>query len=255
MAKYALQEKQEQLGLPTMSLLQSCKTRWNSSYLMLERLLQNRIPVMNVLTDRRSTTASVAESLEISEREWTFIEALVALLKPLQMATTVLCGDNSSPVSMVRPVLQKTLQNHMQIRDEDDVMIRNAKEIIANEITQRFDLTWISNNITARQIASMLDPRFKDLDHEPFEARLEIRSRVKNMLQGVAPVENTCSKVTKKIMLWSSFISKKSVIMTLIRNGNVICLNRNQDLIWIHLSGGIFGRINFLLFHILPENI
>lgn len=161
-AKSALQEKQEQLGLPTMSLLQSCKTRWNSSYLMLERLLQNRIPVMNVLTDRRSTTASVAESLEISEREWTFIEALVALLKPLQMATTVLCGDNSSPVSMVRPVLQKTLQNHMQIRDEDDVMIRNAKEIIANEITQRFDLTWISNNITARQIASMLDPRFKD---------------------------------------------------------------------------------------------
>lgn len=99
---------------------------------------------------------------------------------------------------MVRPVLQKTLQNHMQIRDEDDVMIRNAKEIIANEITQRFDLTWISNNITARQIASMLDPRFKDLDHESFEARLEIRSRVKNMLQGVAPVENTCSKVTKK---------------------------------------------------------
>ncbi|XP_071579132.1 E3 SUMO-protein ligase ZBED1-like [Temnothorax nylanderi] len=197
-AKYALQDKQEQLGLPTMSLLQSCKTRWNSSYFMLERLLQNRIPVMNVLTDRRSTTASVAESLEISEREWTLIEALLTLLKPLQLATTVLCGDNSSPVSMVRPVLQKTLQNHMQIRDEDDVMIKNAKEIIANEITQRFDLTWTSNNITARQIASMMDPRFKDLDHEPFEARLEIRGHVKYMLQEVSPVEDTCSKVTTK---------------------------------------------------------
>ncbi|XP_071579102.1 E3 SUMO-protein ligase ZBED1-like [Temnothorax nylanderi] len=197
-AKYALQDKQEQLGLPTMSLLQSCKTRWNSSYFMLERLLQNRIPVMNVLTDRRSTTASVAESLEISEREWTLIEALLTLLKPLQLATTVLCGDNSSPVSMVRPVLQKTLQNHMQIRDEDDVMIKNAKEIIANKITQRFALTWTSNNITARQIASMMDPRFKDLDHEPFEARLEIRGHVKYMLQEVSPVEDTCSKVTTK---------------------------------------------------------
>ncbi|EZA58223.1 Zinc finger BED domain-containing protein [Ooceraea biroi] len=196
-AKYALQEKQEQLGLPTMSLLQSCKTRWNSSYLMLERLLQNRISVMNVLTDRRSTTTSVAESLEISEREWSLIEALVTLLKPLQMATTVLCGDNSSPTSMVRPVLQKALQNHMQIRNEDDIMIQNAKKIIANEITQRVDLTRTSN-ITARQIASMLDPRFKDLDHEPFEARFEIRAHVKHMLEAVAPSESTSSKVTTR---------------------------------------------------------
>jgi len=34
-AKYSLEEKQRQLGLLTLTLLQSCITRWNSVILML----------------------------------------------------------------------------------------------------------------------------------------------------------------------------------------------------------------------------
>lgn len=52
LAKQYLTKMQEQLGLTQLSLIQCCKTRWNSVYMMLDRLYINRCAVTNVLTDR-----------------------------------------------------------------------------------------------------------------------------------------------------------------------------------------------------------
>lgn len=49
--KQALENKQEQLGMPRMTLLQSCSAKWNFTFLMLERLYKNRCPISNVLVD------------------------------------------------------------------------------------------------------------------------------------------------------------------------------------------------------------
>lgn len=51
----ALHGMQEKLSMKKQTLLQSCITRWNSTYNMLERLLKNRIPITNVLSDRSQT--------------------------------------------------------------------------------------------------------------------------------------------------------------------------------------------------------
>lgn len=48
LAKHALAKMQEQLGLNQLSLIQSCKTRWVSVYMMLDRLYTNRCAVTNV---------------------------------------------------------------------------------------------------------------------------------------------------------------------------------------------------------------
>lgn len=42
-ASYALEEKQKQLGLKVLKLIQNCPTRWNSTYFMIERFDQNCI--------------------------------------------------------------------------------------------------------------------------------------------------------------------------------------------------------------------
>ena len=41
-ASYALEEKQQQLGLPKLKLIQNCPTCWNSTYYMIERFVKNK---------------------------------------------------------------------------------------------------------------------------------------------------------------------------------------------------------------------
>lgn len=65
-ATQCLKTKQEQLGLPTECLIQSCITRWNSVFMMLDRLYENRCPVSNVFADRTVTTAAMAQKFEVT---------------------------------------------------------------------------------------------------------------------------------------------------------------------------------------------
>lgn len=69
LAKHSLLNKQKQLGMPEHSLLQFCKTRWNSNYLMLERIFKNRCPISTVIADRSITSTNIAQQLEILEHQ------------------------------------------------------------------------------------------------------------------------------------------------------------------------------------------
>lgn len=45
-------------------------------------------------------------------------------------------------------------------------MKEQFKDTISNQLTTRFELVW-EEIVPDRQIASLLDPRCKDIDHEP----------------------------------------------------------------------------------------
>lgn len=183
LAKKSLLNKQKQLGMPEQSLLQCCKTRWNSIYLMLERIFKNRCPISSVIADRSITSTHIAQKLEILEHQWLKIEILVILLKPFQVITALLCGEKHSPTSMVRPLLKKLLENHLKPHINDDQIISNFKQTIISDIKERFNLECDSESrVSVRQISSFLDPRYKNLDHEPIVARENIRSSVMDLL-------------------------------------------------------------------------
>jgi len=110
----SLEKTQQQLNIPKLTLLQYCKTRWNSSFLMLERLYINRAPITNVLADRNITASNIAQKLEITESKWLIIEKL------LQPLTTSFCGELESSVSMVRPLIHKIVTSHYEHCIEDD---------------------------------------------------------------------------------------------------------------------------------------
>lgn len=183
-AKQSLFKKQEQLGIPHQSLVQCCKTRWNSIYLMLDRLLQNRTAILNVLTDRTVTSLYIAQKLEITESQWLKIEILVSLLKPLFIVTNLFCSENHSPASMVRPLLAQLMENHLKEKENDDQNVTYFKRTIIHEIKERFKLGWTeTSSVSVKQIASFLDPRYKDLEFEPIGAREKIRTVVKDLLE------------------------------------------------------------------------
>ena len=57
-ATAALDQKQKQMNMPVKKLIQDCSTRWNSSYYMLERMLEVRWPISAVLGDESITKKS-----------------------------------------------------------------------------------------------------------------------------------------------------------------------------------------------------
>ncbi|KAL4083828.1 hypothetical protein QTP88_029144 [Uroleucon formosanum] len=59
---------QKKLKMPEKKLIQSVKTRWNSIYAMVERLIESRQCVSIVLNDRNTTTRTTAISLELGEK-------------------------------------------------------------------------------------------------------------------------------------------------------------------------------------------
>lgn len=55
MATNSLTNKQVQLGLKENKLTQSVKTRWNSTYFMIKRLLEQRESITSVLSDNAAS--------------------------------------------------------------------------------------------------------------------------------------------------------------------------------------------------------
>jgi len=98
--------------------------------MMLYRLYKNRCPVSNIFADRTVTTASIAKKFEVTENQWTSIETIVKLLKPLQVITTVFCGEKNCSISMVRPLLNIVIENHLQPQINDDEIDENFKPTV-----------------------------------------------------------------------------------------------------------------------------
>lgn len=181
-----LKAKQEQLVLTTECLIQSCKTRWNSVFIMLDRLYKNRCPVSNVFADRTVTATTMAQKFEVTENQWTDIETIVKLLKPLQVITAVFCGEKHCSISMVRPLLNIVMEKHLKPQINYDEIAEHFKYIFIQELKDRFKLEWNpSSVVSARHIAFFLDLRYKDLEHEAADAREEIQKLVKSLLDDI----------------------------------------------------------------------
>lgn len=92
-----LESLQLRLGLPQHSLCQMVETRWNSTYMMLDRLLEQR----------EAVSADIAKSGKdnLTATEWQLIESYVLLLKPMFQATQELCKEDTPTLSMVLPLI------------------------------------------------------------------------------------------------------------------------------------------------------
>lgn len=180
-ATSALEKKQEQLEVKRERLVQSCPTRWNSTFVMCETFLRNRTPVFAVLSDRSITTADMAVKQRMSELGWLVLEEMITLLKPLQAATKVFCSENKVTLSAVRPVIRSLLDNHFSSKPLDTVTVDLFKSSISSSLTTRFSMDEpTSNPRTAQplQISEFLDPRYKDLRAESDNEARHIRKLV-----------------------------------------------------------------------------
>ena len=163
LATGALTKRQEQMKIPVKKLQQDVATRWNSTLFMLQSLLNSRWPISAVLSDSRVTDPKY-RYLDLQAAQWELAEKLVAVLEPLQVATTYLSCEFNVSLSSVLPVLAGLVQS-LSLSDsgEDSSDISQFKTKVSSEIIRRWSLEEIDHT-SLLVISCALDPRFKHLN-------------------------------------------------------------------------------------------
>nr|XP_061819122.1 E3 SUMO-protein ligase ZBED1-like [Nerophis lumbriciformis] len=157
-----LKVKQKQMGSPDHSLIQDVSVRWNSSFYMISRLLEQRWPITATLSDPEVTQRG-KHFLDLKADQWSLLEELEQVLKPFECATVYLSGESYVTVSAV-PLLVKGLRKATQTAFEN-ASIKCFQVTAAHEITSRWEAetTFKDDGPNVCILAAALDPRFREL--------------------------------------------------------------------------------------------
>lgn len=118
-----LQSIQKDLGLPCHKMVQDMPTRWNSSYLMLERLYEQRRAISAIAPEINLTI--------LSNNEWNILGSLVSLLKPFEELTKKISfnrctiADVLPSVAMLRRYLEKDAGAHNGVKTLKSELLRS----------------------------------------------------------------------------------------------------------------------------------
>lgn len=123
-----LKEIQKQLGKSPLILLQDVVTRWNSTYYMVERILELEEALRTTMALLNSTNLPI-----ISVEEWQLLSDIKNVLQPMEEVTKIICGQSYVTLSSVI-ILTKGLENiYITMKHKD-----NNPPTIQNIITKAF---------------------------------------------------------------------------------------------------------------------
>lgn len=147
-----LHEMQKTIG-KTLKLKQDVPTRWNSTYVMLERFLYNKEPIIAVL-------ALVNSNVTFAESEWGIIKQAVDMLGVFFEVTVEVSASKTVSLSKIG-ILDRGLRRKVKLDLENKQLlgeVRKLGEGLLTELTKRFGVTE-SIELVGQSI--FLDPRFK----------------------------------------------------------------------------------------------
>ena len=141
-------------------LIQDVKTRWNSTYDMLERLLEQVAAIHGVTCDlRMKKQADKLKNNLFSSEEQKIAECLVELLQPLKKATQLMSADTYPTLSSILPTISK-IEKLLKEEENDLPCIKSMKSLMSKNLGHRNRSPQATSTI---QIATILDPRMKSM--------------------------------------------------------------------------------------------
>ena len=148
-------EMQRSSGLQILKLIQEIETRWNSTYLMLDRLVERKECVAATLA------VSPSEIQFFNPQEISAIKDCLTILKPFNDATTELSAEQSVCGSKVVPLMNMLLlsvdNSFKTITAEEP---RKVGEYLSFQLREKLNLL---QSASVNSLASLLDPRYKAL--------------------------------------------------------------------------------------------
>ena len=159
-------------------MVQDVATRWNSTYFLIERLLEQSWPVIAVLSDP-SVTKYSDRSLDLTSEQWNLLAELKPVLHVLQVATynvlecRVQCIYFCTPANCPRP---------HKINGGNSPAIRQCKCAISKELRSRWSLNIIDPTSPGSDlVAACLDPQFKQAKFLESHQRLDLQMAITDL--------------------------------------------------------------------------
>uniref|UniRef100_A0A669DR08 Uncharacterized protein n=1 Tax=Oreochromis niloticus TaxID=8128 RepID=A0A669DR08_ORENI len=168
-ASTKLKQKQKQMGTAEHKLIQDVAVRWNSSYYMIERLLEQRWPVVATLSDPEVTQRG-KQYLDLKNDQWILLDEL----------KEVLSGQSYVTVSVLPPLLKGLLKS-TQSKSFDSAAVNSFQNCAEEEILYRWQpevSAFQADGKNVSLIAAALDPRFHKLKFLSPEDALKLQVRV-----------------------------------------------------------------------------
>ncbi|XP_065667951.1 zinc finger BED domain-containing protein 4-like [Hydra vulgaris] len=145
-----LRQSQEVLGLPKHVIIQDEPTRWNSTFHMLNRLIEQKDAILLVTPHFPKATR---QNKELSTGEWDNLVPLVAALKVFE-EVTLTASSSKVTTSEVIPIINAVNMSIDRIKDYG-----NFKESLCQSLHRRYE---DCENEPIYAFATILDPRFKN---------------------------------------------------------------------------------------------
>lgn len=179
---------------PARSLIQYCRTRWNSILEMLQRIQDLKWPIAAVLSDTAHTKAATGKSLQLTTEQMNIIEGIIPVLQSLKTANNYFCGEKYATLSLVYPTMYALLNVHLCASDGDSTIVKRFKLDLINHINRRF----FTNVNPVVAMAAAIDPRFKHLDLFDKRVREITEGEVQKLIQRT-DAENARVKVETNV--------------------------------------------------------
>jgi len=168
-------------------IVQDVQTRWNSTFYMVQRLLEQKKAVINYATDYDLPAVP-------TKHQWSLLEKLVDLLEPFEELTRQLSSDDATLADVIPVVtaLQLTLERH-----ENDTGVQTMKGVLLDELKTRFASMHKQSLLV---VATVVDPRYKTkffTDERLDDARKMVVTAVRSS-QSPAAEEDANPPATKR---------------------------------------------------------
>ena len=182
---YLLKQKQEILHHPTQNLIQDVSTRWNSSYYMICRVIDQQQPLCAALLELKKS------DLMPSDTELSTMETYVDIMKPLVAITEAMGAEKWVTISTLQPILHKILNSHLIGTASDTQLRLKMKSEMLADLRTRYpdDLLQLLSK------AAFLDPRLKAL---PLSELKEVTQSIESDAMLLAEVPSELEPAAKK---------------------------------------------------------
>ena len=172
-----LTQVQEQHKQPPKKIIQDVETRWNSTYYMMERYLEQHEHVTYTLCYMGKN------NMCLTNEELVLLQDTINVLEPFEEATKEMSAEKVTSLSKVIPMVRGIQECMNSIHPTEPQLMNNQHSLgreLQNQMERRFSGMEGSFILKA---ATLLDPRFKKLPFSEFSNTKVVEERLVNQMR------------------------------------------------------------------------